>query len=72
MVLERYEQNCYLHNNFVELQSIEEGHPFFNLERKDNIVMFYTNHYKEQLLIVKGVEVKALGFFVDIIRASTI
>lgn len=60
----------------VGLQSIEEGHPFFNLEGKDNIVMFYTNRYKDQPLIVKGAgagaEVTASGLFADIIRASTI
>jgi aspartokinase/homoserine dehydrogenase 1 len=60
----------------VGLLSIEEGHPFFNLEGKDNIVMFYTNRYKDQPLIVKGAgagaEVTASGLFADIIRASTI
>ena len=60
----------------VGLRSIEKGHPFFNLEGKDNIVMFYTNRYKDQPLIVKGAgagaEVTASGLFADIIRASTI
>jgi aspartokinase/homoserine dehydrogenase 1 len=60
----------------VGLQFIKEGHPFFNLEGKDNIVMFYTNRYKEQPLIVKGAgagaEVTASGLFGDIIRASSI
>lgn len=53
-----------------------EGHPFYNLEGKDNIVMFYTNRYKDQPLIVKGAgagaAVTASGLFADIIRASNI
>ena len=56
--------------------SSSEGHPFYNLEGKDNIVMFYTNRYKEQPLIIKGAgagaAVTASGLFADIIRASNI
>ena len=33
----------------VGLKEIPEGHPFYNLEGKDNIVMFYTNRYKDQV-----------------------
>lgn len=58
----------------VGLEQIEEGHPFYNLEGKDNIVMFYTNRYKEQPMIVKGAgagaEVTASGLFADIIRTA--
>lgn len=60
----------------VGLKEIPEGHPFYNLEGKDNIVMFYTNRYKEQPLIIKGAgagaAVTASGLFADIIRASNI
>lgn len=60
----------------VGLKVIPEGHPFYNLEGKDNIVMFYTNRYKEQPLIIKGAgagaAVTASGLFADIIRASNI
>ncbi|AUP77458.1 bifunctional aspartate kinase/homoserine dehydrogenase I [Flavivirga eckloniae] len=56
----------------VGLQEIPEGHPFFNLEGKDNIVMFYTQRYPEQPMIIKGAgagaEVTASGLFADIIR----
>ncbi|QCE43166.1 bifunctional aspartate kinase/homoserine dehydrogenase I [Psychroserpens sp. NJDZ02] len=56
----------------VGLQEIPEGHPFYNLEGKDNIVMFYTQRYPEQPLIVKGAgagaDVTASGLFADIIR----
>lgn len=60
----------------VGLKEIPEDHPFYNLEGKDNIVMFYTNRYKEQPLIIKGAgagaAVTASGLFADIIRASNI
>jgi aspartokinase/homoserine dehydrogenase 1 len=60
----------------VGLQEIPEGHPFFNLKGKDNIVMFYTERYSDQPLIIKGAgagsEVTASGLFADIIRASNI
>ena len=58
----------------VGLQEIPAGHPFYNLEGKDNIVMFYTNRYTEQPMIIKGAgagsEVTASGLFADIIRIS--
>jgi len=51
---------------------IKEGHDFYNLEGSDNIILFYTNRYKEQPLIVKGAgagaDVTASGIFADIIR----
>ncbi len=60
----------------VGLKEIPEDHPFYNLEGKDNIVMFYTNRYKDQPLIIKGAgagaAVTASGLFADIIRASNI
>ncbi len=56
----------------VGLQEISEGHDFYNLEGSDNIILFYTNRYKNQPLIVKGAgagaEVTASGIFADIIR----
>ncbi|WP_452221972.1 bifunctional aspartate kinase/homoserine dehydrogenase I [Lacinutrix salivirga] len=56
------------------LKHIEKGHPFYNLEGKDNIVMFYTERYKKQPLIIKGAgagaDVTASGLFADIIRVS--
>ncbi len=58
----------------VGLQEIPEGHPFYNLEGKDNIVMFYTQRYPEQPLIIKGAgagaDVTASGLFADIIRIA--
>ncbi|WP_104735880.1 bifunctional aspartate kinase/homoserine dehydrogenase I [Hanstruepera ponticola] len=59
----------------VGLREIPEGHPFYNLEGKDNIVMFYTQRYPEQPMIIKGAgagaDVTASGLFADIIRIGT-
>ena len=56
----------------VGLQEIPEGHDFYNLEGSDNIILFYTNRYVNQPLIIKGAgagaEVTASGIFADIIR----
>jgi len=58
----------------VGLQEIPEGHPFYNLKGKDNIVMFYTQRYPDQPLIVKGAgagaDVTASGLFADIIKVG--
>ncbi|SEQ40440.1 aspartate kinase [Hyunsoonleella jejuensis] len=56
----------------VSLQEIPEGHPFYNLKGSDNIVMFYTERYSQQPMIIKGAgagaDVTASGLFADIIR----
>ncbi len=56
----------------VGLQHIPVGHDFYNLEGSDNIVLFSTDRYAAQPLIVKGAgagaEVTASGIFADIIR----
>jgi bifunctional aspartokinase / homoserine dehydrogenase 1 len=56
----------------VGLQEIPNEHSFYNLEGKDNIVMFYTERYPEQPMIIKGAgagaDVTASGLFADIIR----
>jgi aspartokinase/homoserine dehydrogenase 1 len=58
----------------VGLQHIDPKHDLYHLYGKDNIVLFYTDRYKEQPLVVKGAgagaEVTASGVFADIIRAS--
>ncbi|MDQ3801682.1 MAG: bifunctional aspartate kinase/homoserine dehydrogenase I [Acidobacteriota bacterium] len=60
----------------VGLQSIDKTHNFANLSGKDNAVLFYTNRYAEQPLVVKGAgagaDVTAAGVFADIIRAARI
>ncbi len=58
----------------VGLQSIGPDHNFANLSGKDNAVLFYTNRYSEQPLVLKGAgagaDVTAAGVFADIIRAA--
>lgn len=58
----------------VGLQTIGPGHNFANLSGKDNAVLFYTNRYPEQPLVIKGAgagaDVTAAGVFADIIRAA--
>ncbi|MEO8567901.1 MAG: bifunctional aspartate kinase/homoserine dehydrogenase I [Ginsengibacter sp.] len=58
----------------VGLQHINPQHDFYHLYGKDNAVLFYTNRYTEQPLVVKGAgagaEVTASGVFADIIRAA--
>ncbi|WP_291865689.1 bifunctional aspartate kinase/homoserine dehydrogenase I [Maribacter sp.] len=56
----------------VGLQEIPKGHDFYNLEGSDNIVLFYTERYPNQPMIIKGAgagaDVTASGIFADIIR----
>ncbi|MDB5249453.1 MAG: bifunctional aspartate kinase/homoserine dehydrogenase [Segetibacter sp.] len=58
----------------VGLQQIPPNHDLYHLYGKDNVVLFYTNRYVEQPLVVKGAgagaEVTASGVFADIIRAG--
>jgi aspartokinase/homoserine dehydrogenase 1 len=57
----------------VGLQHIDSKHDLYHLYGKDNVVLFYTDRYKEQPLVVKGAgagaEVTASGVFADILRA---
>ncbi len=61
-------------NASVGLQQIDAKHDFYHLYGKDNAVLFYTDRYTEQPLVVKGAgagaEVTASGVFADIIRAA--
>ncbi|SHF92004.1 aspartate kinase [Salegentibacter echinorum] len=56
----------------VGLQEVDAQHPFYNLSGSDNIVLFFTERYPEQPLIVKGAgagaDVTASGIFADVIR----
>ncbi len=60
----------------VGLQQVDEQSDFYHLYGKDNVVLFYTDRYPEQPLVVKGAgagaEVTASGVFADIIRAAAI
>ena len=54
------------------LQHINPQHDFYHLYGKDNIVLFYTDRYAEQPLVIKGAgagaALTASGVFADIIR----
>ncbi len=58
----------------VGLQHISSDHPFYNLEGSDNIVLFFTDRYPENPLIIKGAgagaDVTASGIFADVIRIA--
>ncbi len=58
----------------VGLQHIPPQHDFYHLYGKDNIILFFTERYAEQPLVIKGAgagaAVTASGIFADIIRAS--
>ena len=59
----------------VGLKHISPEHDLYHLYGKDNVVLFYTNRYSAQPLVVKGAgagaEVTASGVFADIIRAAS-
>jgi bifunctional aspartokinase / homoserine dehydrogenase 1 len=58
----------------VGLEHIPSDHDLYHLYGKDNVVLFYTERYPQQPLVVKGAgagaEVTASGVFADIIRAT--
>jgi aspartokinase/homoserine dehydrogenase 1 len=68
----RYEQG----KASVGLQHIDPQHDLYHLYGKDNVVLFYTDRYTEQPLVIKGAgagaEVTASGVFADIIRAARV
>ncbi len=58
----------------VGLQNVNETHPFYVLDGKDNILLLYTQRYEEQPMVIKGAgagaEVTASGVFADIMRIA--
>lgn len=60
----------------VGLQHIDPQQDLYHLYGKDNVVLFFTDRYPEQPLVIKGAgagaEVTASGVFADIIRAASI
>jgi len=58
----------------VGLRHVDPQNDFYHLYGKDNAVVFYTDRYSEQPLVIKGAgagaEVTASGVFADIIRAA--
>lgn len=59
----------------VKMGSYKKDHPFAQLSGSDNIILFTTERYKEQPLIVRGpgagAEVTAGGVFSDILRLAS-
>ncbi|NQY68370.1 MAG: hypothetical protein HRT72_11705, partial [Flavobacteriales bacterium] len=51
-------------------------HPFYNIAGSDNIVLFTTERYKAQPLIIQGAgagaEVTAAGVFAEIIKVANL
>ncbi|MFV0378624.1 MAG: bifunctional aspartate kinase/homoserine dehydrogenase I [Mangrovibacterium sp.] len=60
----------------VGLQEVSQGHPFFDLQGSNNLVMFTSERYNEFPMMIKGygagAAVTAAGVFADIIRVSNI
>lgn len=60
----------------VGLEHIPPASDFYHLYGKDNLVLFYTDRYPEQPLVIKGAgagaDVTASGVFADIIRVARI
>ncbi len=58
----------------VGLQHINPQNDFYHLYGKDNLVLFYTDRYPENPLVIKGAgagaDVTASGVFADIIRLA--
>ncbi len=60
----------------VALQEVERGHPFYDLEGSNNIIMITTERYNEHPMVIKGygagATVTAAGVFADIISIANI
>ena len=60
----------------VSLQSVSPGHPFYNLEGSNNIVMLTTERYREYPMLIQGygagAGVTAAGVFANIMSIANI
>lgn len=60
----------------VELLTISQEHPSFNLEGSNNIILLTTNRYKELPMVIKGygagADVTAAGVFADLMRVVNV
>jgi len=60
----------------AELREIEQGHPFYDLEGSNNLIIYQTERYNEFPMLIKGygagAAVTAAGVFADLIRVSNI
>jgi aspartokinase/homoserine dehydrogenase 1 len=55
----------------IALKEVDTNHPFFNLSGSDNMIVFTTERYKNNPLVIKGpgagAEVTAAGVFAEVI-----
>jgi len=60
----------------VSLQAVAPGHPFYDLEGSNNIVLLTTERYNESPMLIKGygagAAVTAAGVFADLIKVANI
>ncbi len=60
----------------IGLQEVGPGHPFYDLEGSNNLVMYTTERYHEFPMLIKGygagASVTAAGVFADLIKVSNI
>ena len=58
----------------VSLQEVEKGHPFYDLEGSNNIVLLTTERYREYPMLIQGygagASVTAAGVFADIMSLA--
>lgn len=58
----------------INLQMVDDSHPFYALSGSDNIISFTTDRYKERPMVVKGpgagADVTAAGVFADIVNVG--
>ena len=60
----------------IQLEEVEKGHPFYNLEGSNNIVMLTTERYREYPMLIQGygagASVTAAGVFANIMSIANI
>ena len=60
----------------VSLQIVDPGHPFYDLEGSNNIILLTSERYNEFPMLIKGygagAAVTAAGVFADLIKVSNI
>ena len=60
----------------VSLEAVSPGHPFYNLEGSNNIVMLTTERYREYPMLIQGygagASVTAAGVFANIMSIANI
>lgn len=72
----RFVAKMELGHTSVALTTVEKGHPFYNLEGSNNIVMLTTERYKEYPMLIQGygagASVTAAGVFANIMSIANI